>query len=71
MVKGSRVAFNAEGLRWQMAPYGTLRRHKIDWSAACGVIKNITRDKKSARVVWDGNRHKSDAIPLKFLRLVK
>jgi hypothetical protein len=65
MTPGDRVKLNEAGLRWLT----TNRQSKVlkDWRTAVGTLLRIGRDRQSVRVIWDGNKHPSDAVPLKFL----
>lgn len=67
---GQRVCLNEAGVRFFRPGAGAPRRKAFQWKGRIGVIVNLTRDRREARIHWQGNRVRSaDSIPLKFLEL--
>ena len=61
--RGSRVRFNADGIKWQTYA----QRNVKDWSKAIGTVNRIYKDRSRLTVIWDGNKSASDPIPVRFI----
>jgi hypothetical protein len=67
--KGQRVHLNARGIRYATSNR-IARPRAIDWKLRRGTVGHITRDRKRATVLWEGNTSLSDALPIIFLEAV-
>lgn len=69
MIKGSRVQLNELGLKYFKSRLHNTERSFKYWFNRCGTVKNLSRDKQLAKIIWDNNKASSDAIPVKYLNL--
>lgn len=68
---GSRVRFNAAGLRWVTPNKAAPKRAiQVNWDIRIGTVHRISKDDTRAVVRWHGNKSYSDYLPIQFLELV-
>jgi hypothetical protein len=67
IAKGQKVRLNELGLRFYVSNKGVPKRGHPKWDGRIGIVAKLTRDKTRARIIWDGNRTQSDALPIEFL----
>jgi hypothetical protein len=67
IARGQKVRLNELGIRYFVVGKGVPKRKHAEWDGRTGVVAVVTKDKHSARIIWDGNRTQADALPIKFL----
>jgi hypothetical protein len=67
LVKGQKVRLNELGIRFYVSNGRIRKRRYPEWDGRTGIVATLTKDKTRARIIWDGNRSKADAVPIKFL----
>lgn len=67
---GSRVRFNAAGLRWMTPNKAAPKRSiQVEWGGRTGVVVRISKDGTLAAVKWGACKVPGDYVPVRFLEL--